>query len=230
MKTNIPKWLTVAAAFGFAAGAMAAPFSVKYTDTASTSGPGLGIISGQQATITLFLDNGNSSVANQTWSAANLKCITFTFNNAQNLFVTINYSGSPLGSNPTATTLGNFTTNASGVLLTVPTDWEDTASPIPNPTVSNIAITPVNNWFIDGLNEVLDGNGTHISFTNVHNDIIASNWSNPVPSGVCAGAPPPPPPTPTPTQPIPTLTEWGVVVLSSLLVLGAVFSLRRRRQ
>jgi hypothetical protein len=103
------------------------------------------------------------------------------------------------------------------------------ASPIPNPTVSNIAITPVNNWFIDGLNEVLDGNGTHISFTNVHNDIIAFSWSNPVPSGVCAAAAPPPPPPPTPTQPIPTLTEWGVVVLSSLVVFGAFFSLRRKR-
>jgi hypothetical protein len=219
MMKKMSKWLTGAAAFGFAAGVVAAPYSVIYTDTASNSA--FGIVSGQQATIKLVLDNGTSSVASQTWSAANVQCIIFTFNNAQNLYVAINYSGGPF-----ATTTGNFTTNGSGVLQTVPSDWND-APPIVKPIVTNIAaITPVDYWFIDGLNEVLFGNGTDINFTNVFKDIIASNWSNPVPAnGVCAGYF-----APQTQQSIPTLTEWGLVILSSLLVFGAIFSLRRRRQ
>jgi hypothetical protein len=34
----------------------------------------------------------------------------------------------------------------------------------------------------------------------------------------------------TTAQPIPTLTEWGMIILSSLLALGAAVSLRRQRQ
>jgi hypothetical protein len=30
--------------------------------------------------------------------------------------------------------------------------------------------------------------------------------------------------------PIPTLSEWGVILLSTLLALGAIVSIRRRRQ
>src|SRR5258708_36580093 len=104
MKKSISKWLTGAAALGFAAGAMAAPFSVTYTDTASNSA--LGIISGQQATIKLVLDNGGSSAASQTWSSASVQCIIFPFNNSQNLFVKINYS---CNSFPFGTSLGKFT-------------------------------------------------------------------------------------------------------------------------
>ena len=56
------------------------------------------------------------------------------------------------------------------------------------------------------------------------------NWSNPVASnGACGGSAPPPPP-PSVSQPVPTLSEWGLVMLSGLLALGAVFSLRRRHQ
>jgi hypothetical protein len=79
------------------------------------------------------------------------------------------------------------------------------------------------------------GNGSQqrsCFFNNVANNIIAANWTNPVPdSGACGSAPPPPPsPPPQIQQPIPTLTEWAIVLLSSLLILGGVFSLRRKRQ
>jgi hypothetical protein len=220
MLKNIAKWLSGAAALGFAAGAMAAQYSVTYTDTSSNSA--LGIIGGEQATIKIILDNGNSSVANQTWTAANVQCVTFTFNNAQNLFAAINYSGTAF-----TTTNGSFTTNGAGVLQTAPLSWDDDAFPVVAPVVTNIAgFTPVQAWFIDAANEVIDGNGAEIDFTNVGNDTTAANWSNPVPDiGGCGAAPPP-----TQTQSVPTLTSWGVVMLSSLLVLGVVFSLRRQRQ
>jgi hypothetical protein len=225
VKKTILKWLTGAAAFGFAAGTMAAPFSVKYTDTVSTASV-LGINNGQQATIELIVDNGNSSVANQTWSAANVECVTFKFNNAQDLFVAINYSDSPFTSNTT----GNFTTNGAGVLQTAPSNWADTSNPIVNPVVTNIAgSTPVQDWVINHINDVLFLNGANnVGFTNVINDTIAADWSNPVPSnGNCSGASGPPA---APSQPVPMLTDWVLLMLSGLLALGAVFSLRRQRR
>jgi hypothetical protein len=222
LKKNIAKWLTGAAAFGFAAGAMAAPYSVTYTDTTSNSLVLAGINSGEQATIKLILDNGNNSVANQTWTGANLKCAIFTFNNS-NLFIAINYSASTF-----TLANGSFTTNGAGVLQTAPTDWEDTSDPVNGTVTTNIAgITAVSEWFIDGLNEVVDINFGLIDFTNVGNNIVAANWSNPVlDSGACGAAPPPPQ-----TQAaVPTLTPWALVMLSSLLFLGVVISLRRQRR
>ncbi len=218
MNRNISRWLTAAAAFGLAAGAMAAPYLVTYTDTVSTPTV-LGIINGQEASIKLVLDNGNSSVASQTWTAANVQCAIFTFNNAQNLFMAINYAGMPF----TNETIGNFTTNPAGVLQTAPGSWVDFPVVASN-VVTNIA-SPVSEWFIDGVNNVLFLS-SQIGFTNVANDIIAANWSNPVPfSGVCGA------PRPALVQSaIPTLTPWGMVMLSGLLALGVVISLRRRRR
>jgi hypothetical protein len=223
MKTNLLSWLAGAAAFGLAAGAMAAPYSVKYVDTVSTASV-LGITNGQQATIELILDNGNSSVASQTWSAANVTCVTFKFNNAQNLFVAINYSGVPF----TFGTTGNFTTNGAGVLQTVPSSWIDFSPFVGNPVVTNIAgSTPLSGMWINANNNVLFLSPSQVGFTNVANDIIAANWSNPVPSnGNCSGASGPP----AAASSIPTLTEWSLLMLAGLLALGAVFALRRQRQ
>lgn len=115
---NLSKWLAGTAMFGavvgFAAGAMAAPFSLTYTDTVSTGGTlPAGINTGERATVKLILDNSNSSVANQTWTAADVQCVIFTFNDAQNKYVAINYAGNPFSSSTT----GNFTINGSGELL-----------------------------------------------------------------------------------------------------------------
>ena len=225
MKRNISKWLIGAATLAIAVGAVAAPYRVTYSDTASDST--LGINSGEQATIELVLDNGNSSAANQTWTAADVQCVVFTFNNAQNLHVAIDYSASPF----TTAVAGDFTTNVSGVLQTAPTNWTDDADPIANPVVTNIGgSTPVDAWWINGVNEVLSltFGANDVTFTNVGNNIVAADWSNPVPaSGVCAAFFPS---QAAQIEPVPTLTRWGTVLLSCLLVIGIGFSLRRRRQ
>lgn len=189
IKGNISKWLIGAAACGLAVGAIAAPFSVTYTDTVSALAPPPGIINGQQVTVKFVLDNGNSSAANQTWSAANLKLVCFTFNNAQDKSVAIDYSGSPLSSGPTVVTAGNFTTNAAGQLQTGTIDWEDFRDPIPNPHVTNLAgVTVVRDWFIDHFNHVIGFDTGQLGFTNVLIDDQVTNWTNPVPSsGVCSG-------------------------------------------
>jgi len=228
VKNFLSKWLAGAAACGLAVGAVAAPFSVKYTDTVSAAVPPPGIINGQQVTVEFILDNGNSSAANQTWSAANLKLACFTFNNAQDKSVAINYSGSPLAANgSTIVTTGNFTTNGAGQLQAGTIDWEDFREPIPVPFVTNLAgVTSVSDWFIDHFNHVIAFNTGQLGFANVTNDDQVTNWSNPVAStGVCGGSAPPP----VVSQPVPTLSEWGLLMLSGLLAFGAVFALRRQR-
>lgn len=198
IKGSISKWLTGLAACGLAVGAMATPFSVKYTDTVSAVTPPPGIINGEQVTVEFILDNGNSSAANQTWSAANLKLVCFTFNNAQDKSVSIDYSGSPLTANgSTVVTTGNFTTNASGQLQTGTIDWEDFRDPIPNPHVTNLAgVTTVSDWFIDHFNHVIRFNTGQLGFANVTNDDAVTNWSNPVASnGLCSGGAAIAPPT-----------------------------------
>lgn len=190
INASTSKWLTGVAACGLTVIAVAAPFSVKYTDTVSASPPPPGIINGQQVTVEFILDNGNSSAASQTWSAANLKLVCFTFNNAQDKSVSIDYSGSPLTANgSTVVTTGNFTTNGSGQLQAGTIDWEDFRDPIPNPHVTNLAgVTTVGDWFIDHFNHVIRFDTGQLGFTNVVNDDTVTNWSNPVPStGVCSG-------------------------------------------
>jgi hypothetical protein len=194
---SISKWLTGLAAYALVVAAAAAPFSVRYTDTTSVVTPTAGVIDGQQVTVEFILDNGNTTVVSQTWSAANLKRVCFTFNNAQDKSVAIDYSGSPLTANgSTVVTTGNFTTNAAGQLQAGTIDWEDFRDPIPVPHATNIAgVAVVRDWFIDHLNHVLGFDAGQIGFVNVTNDDTVTNWSNPVPSsGACsavAGVSPP---------------------------------------
>ena len=190
MKIGISKWLGVVVACGLSVGAVAAPFSVSYTDTVSGSPPPAGIVNGEQVTVQFILDNGNTSAVNQTWTAANLRLVCFTFNNAQDRFVAIDYSGSPLTANgSTVVATGSFTTNGAGQLQAGTIDWEDFRDPVPVPHVTNLAgVTTVDDWFIDHFNHVIAFNTGQLGFTNVVNDDTVTNWSNPVPSnGTCSG-------------------------------------------
>ena len=63
--------------------AVAAPFTVTYTDTISSTGiPGL---SGQPAVITIVMENGSATPASQTWTSADVTSITLTLIMAQSL-------------------------------------------------------------------------------------------------------------------------------------------------
>jgi len=232
LNVEVSKWLTGAALCGLAVGAAAAPFSVKYVDTVSASTPPAGIINGQQVTVEFILDNGGSSTASQTWSAANLKLVCFTFNDAQDKSVAIDYSSSPLVAGPSVVTAGSFTTNGAGQLQSGIIDWEDFRDPIPNPHVTNLAgVTNVFDWFIDHFNHVIAFNTGQLGFTNVTNDDQVTNWSNPVASnGACSGGVVPPPPPVTVVQPVPTLGAWSLLMLTGLMAFGAAFSLRRQRR
>ncbi len=228
MKQQLSKWLASAALFGFTACVIAAPYSVTYTDTATTSDTlPANIIAGQQFTIEFVFDNGNGTAANQSWSADNVQCAIFTFNNAQDVFLAINVSTKPF----TSSTVGNFTTDAAGHLQAGAISWYDDG-PIANPQKSNVSgfSAGANAWYIDGGNDVVNFNSTNVSvgMATVGNNVQVANWTNPVPAGgVCAAFFPAPA---AQSQAIPALSEWGVIMLSTLLGLGAILALRRKRQ
>jgi hypothetical protein len=225
MKQQLSKWFATAL-FGLASGAIAAPYSVTFTDTATTSDTlPAGVIAGQQFTVKFVFDNGNSTAVNQSWSAGNVQCAIFTFNNAQDKFLAINVSTKPF----TSSTVGNFTTDGTGNLQAGAISWFDDG-PIANPQVSNIAgfTGGANAWFINGGNDVVNFNSTNVSvgMATVAKNVQVTNWTNPVAAaGVCAGFFT----GPAQSQNIPTMSEWGTIMLSILLGFGAVLALRRKR-
>jgi hypothetical protein len=217
---HIAKLFIAVATLGFAVSGMAAPYSVTYSDTAFTGGfypPGIN--AGELATVRFVLDNGNNSTANQTWTAANVQCVIFTFNNVQNAYAAIQYSG-----NSFYRTVGNFTTDGSGQLQSGTIDWED-GSPITAPHRTNIpGASNLDSWYINNDNDVLFWNNPsgEIGFVNVNSDDQVTNWSNPIPAyGVCDRYF-------APTS-IPAMSGWGMSIMASLLSLAAITGLRRKQ-
>jgi hypothetical protein len=210
----------------FCAGALAAPYSVSYTSTTTTfSTLPVGVNLGEQFTITFVLDNGGATAASQSWSADNVQCAIFVFNNAQNEFTAVNYAGRPF----TTTTTGNFTTDAGGALQAGTFEWEDLSDPITNPSATNIAGTSVYSWYLNGINDVLfwnSGGSLSAGFASVVPDVQVASWTNPVPAGgTCArflGTPV--------AQKVPGLSAWALALLSGLLGLSALFAFQRRRR
>ena len=230
MKKAVSVWILGAITLAVASIAGAAPFSATYTDTISSfTGFYSDINTGEQAKVTIVFDNGGSTAASQTWTAANVQCVIFTFNNAGNKFAAINYAVPPLF----PVTTGTFTTDGSGQLQSATIDWEDNSDGITNPVAFNIAgmtgVDPIGNWFLNGANDVFDTNVGEINFTNVANDTQVTNWSNPVSAtGVCASFFPSAPRTTSIPVPVPTLSSWAVMILSIAIGIGVV-GLRRLR-
>jgi hypothetical protein len=224
MKKLISARLICATMLAVASIANAAPYSVTYTDTISAASIA-GINVGEQTTATLVFDNGNTSVANQTWSAADVQCVIFRFNNANDKFAAVNYAGAPF----TSETLGTFTTNGTGQLQAGIIDYEDFSDSITNPFVSNIVgVTSFDDWYLNARNSVVYLNVGPIAYTNVANDTQVTNWTNPVPaSGLCASFFQPASQT---LQPVPALGQWGVIILAVLIGMAALPWRRRQKR
>ena len=206
------------ALFGWTLGANAAPFLTTFSGSTLDEDQPATVIPGEQFTISFVLDNGGNTAINQTWDSTHVRCVIFRFNNAQNREVSIGYAGSGFqGSNS-----GIFVTSGTGQLTQVPSAWTDFGEPIPNQT-SNVGAGPVFSWFVNAINDVVyfDSDGTSVGLSNVGNNTTAAFWSNPVPSTAsCAVAP-------LPQVQVPTLNEWGVIALSALLGILALFGVRR---
>jgi hypothetical protein len=153
--------------------AHAISFIASYNDTVSLSSVS-GVNAGDPLSILIELDNGGTSIANQTWTSANVTNIIFDFNNGANRTVF----------NPVFnSSFGNFVTDGSGILTEVPTDW--LTFPGASVQSTNSTSTP-DGWYINGQNGVFfttDGGGVDIS--NVAGNTVSTNWTiAPAPTAV----------------------------------------------
>ena len=150
--------------------AHAAIFTATYTDTVFYADVD-NVIVGDTAVITYQLDNGGTSLFNQTWNASDIVTVTFNFGNVAHV-TTFN----PNGGDGLSVSTGSFVTNASGQLTAVPSDWYDATNL--NVVSTNSTQTP-NAWFVSGSNAVYYTNNFDYSvdLTNVSGNIVAANWT-----------------------------------------------------
>ena len=204
--------------------AVAAPYAISHTGTISNSSiPGVN--NGEPYTVTVVMDNGGGTTVNQTWAAANVTCVKWTMNTAAN--VTFNHDVTL----DTLFSAGQVQTDGAGVLTANFSELDDSDGvQAGSYSATGLAIVdPTAEWYLNEANGIFtpDGWTTRIDdpLGGVQMDI--ASWSHPQPFlGGCLTAPAP---APMPTA-IPTLSEWGMILLSSLLALGAIFTLRRKRQ
>ncbi|MBE9090864.1 PEP-CTERM sorting domain-containing protein [Microcystis aeruginosa LEGE 11464] len=186
--------------------AHAAVFTATYTSTvaAPTSFPLVDNVNvGDTAVITYQLDNGGTSLFNQTWNDSNIVSVTFNFGNGAHV-TTFN----PNGGNGLTNSTGSFVTNASGQLTAVPSEWYDLNNV--NVVSTNSTQTP-NAWFVNGFNGVYYTNnfGNAVRLTNVAGNIDPANWT---------------------IQPAQTQTTPEPGTLLGLLAVGSLGLLARKRQ
>jgi len=183
--------------------AHAAIFTATYTDTVSYADVD-NVIVGDTAVITYQLDNGGTSLFNQTWTATDIVSVTFNFGNGAHV-TTFNPNG--VGGNGLDFTTGSFVTNASGQLTAVPF-WRDTSNV--NVVSTNSTQTPTQ-WFVNGANGVYYTNnfGKRVDLTNVAGNVVAANWT---------------------IQPAQTQTTPEPGTLLGLLAVGSLGLLARKRQ
>jgi hypothetical protein len=152
--------------------AHAAIFTATYTDTVSAATVD-NVTVGDTAVITFQLDNGGSSLFNQTWTATDIVSVTFNFGNGAHV-TTFDPNG--VGGNGLNVAVGSFVTDASGTLTAVPSDWLDVSSV--NVVSTNSTQTP-NAWYVNGINAVYYTNNfsKEVRLTNVAGNIVAANWT-----------------------------------------------------
>ncbi len=152
--------------------AHAAIFTATYTGTVSFATVD-NVTAGNTALITYQLDNGGTSLLNQTWTASNIVSVTFNFGNGAHV-TTFN----PNGGNGLTNSIGSFVTNALGQLTAVPSAWTDNSNV--NVVSTNSTQTPTQ-WFVNGFNSVyITGsaiNRKSVRLTNVSGNIVAANWT-----------------------------------------------------
>ncbi len=145
--------------------AQAAIFNFTYTDTVSGNDGVDNVSVGDTAVITYELDNGGTSLLNQTWTASDLVSVTFDFGNGAH---TTTFDGT------LETDTGSFTTDGAGQLTAVPIFWNDSFSV--NVISTNSSQTPTA-WFVNGGNNVYGTDGGNVNLANVSGNIVASNWT-----------------------------------------------------
>ena len=149
--------------------ASAVPFSYRFESPVDAGTVGLSASQGDPASITVTLDNGGASIANQTWTAADLVSVVFDINNGA---ATTSFF-SPFDGG-LSNDFGSFETNAAGNLISAPTNWSDL-----DITADFTASFPVSlglQWSVNGGDPVLSG-GVFLLLTDAQGMLDPANWS-----------------------------------------------------
>lgn len=195
---------------------LAAPYTATFADTVGGGSDTPPFNPGEAFTISIVLDNGGSTAISQTWTSGDIVSITFTMNDAPN---TISTTFSPV---VLSSASGSFVTDGTGTLTAVPSSWNDFDSCNCNPGFSTVASTndpaTPTTFFINGANGVYHnsdevGVSSNSAFmTNVGDNVIAANWS------LTASVP---------ATPVPTLSQWAMILLSLILLAFGLVKTRR---
>lgn len=160
----------------------AAPFSFQFSETVMDSSL-LGVSSGDNFVITVTVDNGGISNQNQEWTSADLVSVAFDINDG---FILTSFN-SPFDAGLIMDT-GSITTDISGNLLTVMSNWFDLD--VFTDFTTNTSDTEFA-WFINGNNGVyVQGDGFvlpgTVDINNVERNIDPAYWSEVAPIPVPA--------------------------------------------
>jgi hypothetical protein len=216
--------VALAAAIALPGAAAAAPFAIQYTGTVNAGSTFSQFPPGARFRTVMVFDNGGSSAASQAWTGANLTCVYYaSFNGnqafAQNLVAT-----------PPGTATGSATTNASGVLTANFTDVSGSTG-APDMVGFNQAFTLPMRWFNNNANDVFFDNPSTFTFGDAAGGVqmAPASWTNPQPWPLACSASAYSQFLLNSTA-VPTLSQWGMIILSALLALAAFVRLRKSRQ
>jgi hypothetical protein len=126
---------------------------------------------GDQFKVVIAMDNGGSTLINQTWDASNVLSVTFDFNNGAHKTVF-----DPNGGDGFSTNLGSFVTDGSGQLTAVPSSWTDESNV--NTISTNSTQTPIA-WFLAEFNDKYYTNNFSfaVGIPDAASNTVASNWT-----------------------------------------------------
>ena len=128
------------------------------------------VSTGDLFSVVLALDNGNSSLFSQTWSAADILTVTFDFGSGNHTTVF-----DPNGGDGLSTSVGDFATDGLGNLTQVPSTWTD--ENLINVVSTNSSQTP-DAWFLNNLNDkyYTDNFSFAVGIPNSNDNTLIANW------------------------------------------------------
>ena len=198
------------------------PYSITLTDTIEAATTWNGAITGEQYTIKLTFDDGNSTPNSQAWTSSEIQCVTVTVNNAANVTIELDYSAVGAW---TADDGSLVTTDGIGTLTTVMTNWED--APVAGTVLSDNSVEGIGAIWLNASSVIFSaagGGAGQLNESTQNADVTLANWSNPALDWTaCGGTPPAAGATP---KSVPTLSVWGLGLLG--VVLPMMVAWRRR--
>jgi len=211
-------------AASFSTYSVADPFSITYTGTigteyASTFFPEVN--EGESYNLTLVFDNASTNALSQTWGQQDLTCAIFLINDAQDVRFAHDLTVDP----GDGSTSGSISTDGAGILTAnfqnviyngITSDAYDSIG---------IQLTDPLDWYANDNNDVFFSSNADDAFGDAAGgvEMALANWTNPTPYvGTCAAAA-----SPQTARPIPTMSQWALIILPMFLGL-VVFANRRR--